>query len=84
VVREALTNVARHAQASSAQVSIAASTERIELCISDNGNGLDEVARRSGLDNLSTRAKKRRGTFTVESENGSGTVLRWIAPITTR
>jgi len=84
VVREALTNVAKHSGASSVEVSLTASTDRVELRISDNGRGLGPSTRRSGLDNMATRAARRDGTFVVTAQHdGSGTVLLWAVPSST-
>lgn len=82
VVREALTNVARHAGATRVEVGLTAATDRVELRIADNGTGLQETTRRSGLQNLATRADHRGGTFTASSpREGSGTVLVWVVPL---
>jgi signal transduction histidine kinase len=84
VVREALTNVAKHAGATSVEIALTASTERVELRIADNGCGLGESTRRSGLENMATRATRRDGTFTVTAQrDGSGSVLLWAAPALT-
>ncbi len=82
VLREALTNVARHSGAGEVVVALTASTERVELRIADNGRGLGDSGRRSGLDNLAVRAARRQGSFTVNSaHDGTGTVLLWVAPV---
>lgn len=82
VVREALTNVARHARARTASVMLTASTEQVELRIADDGQGLGEPVRRSGLDNLRARATRRGGRFeTASPPTGTGTVLVWTAPV---
>lgn len=81
VVREALTNVAKHARARSVEISLTASVERVELRIADDGRGIGEPARRSGLGNMATRASRRTGTFTVaEPSQGTGSVLLWVVP----
>lgn len=81
VVREALTNVARHAGASSVEVSLTASPELVELRVTDDGVGIGVPARRSGLDNLSTRANRRGGSCAATPrEPGPGTVLVWSVP----
>ena len=56
VVREAMTNVARHAEASTLRVTIGADTDRLTVDISDDGVGLRDNPRRSGLANLRNRA----------------------------
>src|SRR3954469_4973280 len=68
VLREALTNVARHAQAAGAEVEVAATVDRLTVKVTDDGTGMDAApARRSGLDNLARRARDRRGTFSAKS-----------------
>lgn len=81
VVREALTNIVKHAGASSVEISLTASPERVELRIADDGKGIGAPARRSGLDNMAARATRRDGTFTATAQHdGTGTVLLWASP----
>ncbi len=82
VVREGLANVARHADASSATVSIILSDGTVTIRVSDDGRGLPERAgRRSGLANLVDRALEVGGTCEVAGDPDGGTLLRWSAPI---
>lgn len=82
VVREALTNVARHAGATTAEVAMTASPDRVELRISDDGQGLGISSRRSGLDNLKRRAENRSGALELlVPESGTGTALVWSAVV---
>lgn len=81
VLREALSNVARHARASQAEVTLTVSVSQLCLEVSDDGVGIGETTRRSGLANLKQRAVQRGGTMTVTSSPDGGTQLRWlIAP----
>ncbi|HET9116890.1 MAG TPA: ATP-binding protein, partial [Pseudonocardiaceae bacterium] len=82
VLREALTNVARHAHAGSAEVDVTTSTHRLTLDVRDNGIGIDSTARNSGLANLRQRAERHRGTLTVTDRDPSGTWLSWSIPTT--
>jgi signal transduction histidine kinase len=84
VLRETLTNVARHAQASSVRVAITAVIDARELSIEvvDDGVGLGPSERRSGLANLRKRAESRGGTFLAETADAGGTLIRWSVPIT--
>jgi signal transduction histidine kinase len=79
-LREALSNVARHAGASRVEVSIRAAHE-LSLAVADNGHGIGTVTRRSGLSNLEGRAVELGGSMQVESAAGAGTTLRWRVPL---
>ncbi|MFG6444815.1 GAF domain-containing protein [Microbacterium sp. P07] len=79
VAREALTNTARHARATTITLHLAASDGRITLEIGDDGRGFAAETRRSGLANLQQRAENRSGTFTVTSAPGD-TRVRWSVP----
>jgi signal transduction histidine kinase len=79
-LREALSNVARHAGASKVEVSLHAGDE-VSLVVSDDGIGLQDVSRRSGLGNLEERAEQLGGSMLVESAPGAGTTLSWQVPL---
>jgi signal transduction histidine kinase len=81
VVRELVTNVARHARADRVAVSVSISTT-VVVVVSDDGCGLPEVAVRSGLANLAARAERRDGALTCASDD-TGTEIRWVAPLPT-
>jgi signal transduction histidine kinase len=89
VAREALTNVARHAQATSADVTLTASVQQLVVEVVDNGVGIGAVERRSGLANLRQRAELHGGSLVVTDGGPAdppttrgGTYLRWTIPIT--
>lgn len=81
VVREGLSNVLRHAEATRVTVSVAVSPQRIAIVISDNGVGgsLERTGR--GLANLDERASARGGSFALSAGSPRGTRLEWTAPI---
>jgi signal transduction histidine kinase len=81
VVREALTNVARHADATWASVRITADPEQLQIEILDNGRGIGTASRRSGLANLRARAERRAGRLTISDRAPSGTHLTWAVPL---
>ena len=82
VVREAVTNVARHARARSAAVTVVVDGGALEVRVADDGRGPGDSPRRSGLSNLAARAAHRGGTFSVErAGEGVGTVVRWSVPL---
>jgi signal transduction histidine kinase len=80
-LREALSNAARHASARSVEVSVAVRDDELHLEVVDDGVGMGEPARRSGLANLSARAAQLGGTFAVASSPGAGTRIRWCVPL---
>jgi signal transduction histidine kinase len=80
VLREALSNVARHAGASRVSVAVAAGSDLI-LTVRDDGGGMKGSTRRSGLANLADRASKLGGTLRVDPAEGGGTELEWRVPL---
>ncbi|WP_369223271.1 GAF domain-containing protein [Streptomyces sp. R39] len=84
VLREALANAARHAQATAVDVTVEATATQLVLRVSDNGRGIDPArTRRSGLANLRTRATELGGTLTIAPHRPTGTTLDWAAPLPT-
>jgi signal transduction histidine kinase len=82
VVREGLSNVARHAFAANVQLSVFATTKRLTVTISDDGTGIGDEAHRSGLDNMRQRAEDRNGSMVIaEVPDLGGTTLVWTVPI---
>jgi signal transduction histidine kinase len=86
-LREALSNVARHAQASRVDVVVAVDADGGgELClrVTDDGVGppSPDQPRGHGLDNMAQRARRRGGSFTLGPADPRGTELEWRVPIT--
>ncbi|WP_190015120.1 GAF domain-containing sensor histidine kinase [Streptomyces lucensis] len=82
VLREALSNAAKHAQATAVEVTAEASGRTLRLTVADDGRGVDPaVTRCSGLANLRSRAGELGGTFRVVPGDPSGTLLEWTVPL---
>jgi len=82
VVREALSNVARHSHARRAEVSLMHTADRLQLIVSDDGDGIPATHRLgSGLLNMHDRAQRLGGNCQVTSGEGTGTVIRWNVPV---
>jgi signal transduction histidine kinase len=79
VTREALSNCARHAHATSVTISLAQQDELVTLDVTDNGRGLGPPARSSGLASMRRRAENYGGTLTLSTPAGGGTRLTWTA-----
>jgi two-component system sensor histidine kinase DevS len=81
-ITEGLSNVVRHAEASSAQISIDVNSNDVSLVIDDNGKGLpDEPKRSGGISNMMWRAAELGGHCTVGANEPTGTKLIWSIPI---
>jgi signal transduction histidine kinase len=76
---EALQNVAKYAEATSAVVRLAASNGRLSFEVSDDGRGFERgVAQGSGLQGMADRLDAIGGRLKIESQPGKGTVVRGI------
>ena len=81
VLREALSNVARHADASAARVSVRAADREVVVLVEDDGIGADPAHIRGGLLNMQDRAGDLGGTFTVRRGAAGGTIVDWRVPL---
>jgi signal transduction histidine kinase len=83
-VREAVTNVGRHARATELSVSVSARDGVCRLSVVDNGRGIGDAARSEGglgLVNMRRRAEKLHGELVIESSETGGTTLTWQVPL---
>ena len=82
VVSEGLTNIAKHAQASQAEVFVQRASDRLHIIVSDDGVGGADPARGTGLAGLAKRAASVDGTFEIASPPGGPTLLTVDLPCT--
>lgn len=82
VLREALSNVVRHAGASEVEVVLRAIDGVVELTVRDDGRGVEGTVRPAGLGlvNLRERARTLGGDLEVGPRDGGGTTLVWRVP----
>ncbi|SED27812.1 GAF domain-containing protein [Amycolatopsis tolypomycina] len=80
VVREAVSNVLRHARAAELAVTVSLD-EDLVVEVSDTGIGMPEAVARSGLRNLAQRAAEAGGSLRLERPADGGTCLRWTVPV---
>jgi signal transduction histidine kinase len=80
VVREAVSNAVRHAHATTLAVTVKVEDE-LSIEVVDNGRGMSDRTKRSGLANIHYRAQQVGGTFTLDTPPIGGTLLRWSAPL---
>ncbi len=89
ISQEALNNVAKHGQANLVHLRFQKTNGPIELTIQDNGQGFDvnevfstrSTKRGLGLSSMGERAELSGGSFLIESNKGTGTVIRVSWPI---
>jgi signal transduction histidine kinase len=81
-IREALSNIARHAGATSASVVVTVDQDRLDLVVVDDGVGLPE-GRSSGhgLPNMAARATGLGGSMAIGPGPRGGTRLEWSIPV---
>ena len=80
-LREALSNVVRHAGAVHVSVTVARDGGTLRLTVADDGCGIPEGVSKRGLQNLHERAVRLGGTCTVRSSARSGTTVTWTVPV---
>ncbi|MET7880534.1 GAF domain-containing sensor histidine kinase [Micromonospora profundi] len=81
VLREALSNAVRHAQATQVAVAVRVADGQVSVTVTDNGVGCDPAAARGGLVNLRERADRLGGTFTIRPIDPHGTEVCWSVPL---
>jgi signal transduction histidine kinase len=81
VIREALSNAARHAKSTAVQVEVDVRAGPLAITVTDNGVGLGEITRESGLRNLRERAEALDGTLEIMPNRPQGTVVQWTVPV---
>jgi signal transduction histidine kinase len=83
VLREALSNAARHAEATAVAVKVTVSHTDVVLSVQDNGIGLPVAGHRRGLSNLAWRAQDLGGRFDARATEAGegGTLVEWRVPL---
>lgn len=83
VVQEALTNVVRHAEASTVRVALAGAGRRLNVTINDDGRGFDTTVqvRHLGLSGMTERASLAGGDLVIASHPGAGTTITLEVPV---
>jgi signal transduction histidine kinase len=83
ITREALSNVGRHAEATTCRVSLRRGADGAILMIDDDGGGFDPGAAVEGLgiENLRDRVTSLGGSLDIESGGGEGTTVRAVLPL---
>lgn len=80
VLREAVTNIARHAQATSARLQFLIAGDVLQMIISDDGRGIGN-RRGNGLTGMRERVEAMDGVLSIEGERGMGTQLTISVPM---
>jgi signal transduction histidine kinase len=84
IVTEAVTNVIKHADATTCTIELAVQRGRLQLSVSDNGTGLASAGGSGhGLQTMRERAQELRGRLRISTRPGSGTTIRAEVPVPT-
>jgi signal transduction histidine kinase len=81
VLREAVSNMARHSLSDQAHVEVDVTDEELCLTVTDHGVGLSEERRESGLGNVRRRAESLGGSMDLRPTEPRGTTLVWRVPL---
>ncbi len=81
VLREALSNAARHSGATSIDVDVTANRGELELVVTDNGRGMSPGGHESGLRNIRQRAADLGGSVRIDTAVDNGFKLSWRIPV---
>jgi len=85
IIQEGLRNIAKHAQATEAHVSLIGKNDALHLSIKDTGIGFDPLQAKKktslGLASMEERVRLIQGDFSIQSKQGQGTVIRVRAPL---
>jgi signal transduction histidine kinase len=84
VLREALSNVARHAQATRVEILVAVEEGGFALSVDDDGVGFTRPGTRSGLENARARADQLGGELGLDASHLGGARLTWRVPLSAR
>lgn len=83
--KEALNNLAKHAQATEVVLRWSLTRETLVLCVEDNGKGFDAsrvTGGRNGMANMSVRMASIQGRVEIVSIEGTGTRIKFLIPRT--
>jgi signal transduction histidine kinase len=80
VVRESLTNVARHAEAANCEVDVTVDDDELRVRVHDDGVGFSPGSRSSGTANLAARAENLGGSYSIDGGAETGTSVLWRVP----
>jgi len=83
IIQEQLNNILKHAKATRANISLSRQENEIILLMSDNGNGCDLSAKKSGVGiiNIRSRVELYHGTLAIISRPGEGYALKVVLPL---
>src|SRR5262249_16569185 len=81
LVSEALTNIVRHAQASSVTIDISGADSVLRVAVADDGVGGAQIGRGSGLEGLVDRVEALGGRLEIDSPPAGGTRILAVLPM---
>jgi signal transduction histidine kinase len=78
VIKESLSNAARHARAKSVKIDVHVNSTSVDITVQDDGIGPSGMKRRrAGITSLALRATDRGGSFSLTQGENGGSVMHW-------
>jgi len=84
IAKEAVTNVAKHAEATAVSVAVAATKDAVELTVKDDGRGGANPFIGTGIIGMQERTQLLGGVFRLSSPSGGPTILTVMVPLVDR
>jgi PAS domain S-box-containing protein len=83
LLQESLGNIRKHANAQHVDVVLSGGNKQVELRVSDNGSGFDDIGNKKGLGltSMQERVRPLRGHVSIDSKPGRGTVVSVTIPL---
>lgn len=81
MIRETVSNAARHGHPRRVDVAVGYGPGGLRVSVTDDGSGMGDTARRSGLANLARRADELGGSLDISAAQPHGTVVEWNVPL---
>jgi signal transduction histidine kinase len=86
IFKECVNNLAKHAAATEAKISVRVANNALKIEIADNGRGFDPTTQAdgyggNGLPNMKKRAAALKGVLEIESKPGAGTAVKMEIPL---
>ncbi len=82
IIQECMNNILKHSNASRSEIKIMKIDNSVMIIISDNGKGFSQMRNEGlGMKGINERVRLYKGSFTIDSVQGKGTIIHILLPI---